>query len=84
MLLSANALGASGVGKTSGAQGSSAGTSGSGPSPEPATGPSERLAGLRVFRREYYARFRPRTALDVVLQTPGFELALGAAQRGLE
>lgn len=47
-------------------------------------GPSERLSQLRVFRPDFYANHRPRTALDMVFRTPGFELALGSGNRGLE
>lgn len=48
------------------------------------SGPSERLSQLRVFRPDFYAEHRPQTALDMVFRTPGFALALGSGNRGLE
>lgn len=44
---------------------------------------NERVVHLQWFRPDFYAIFRPKTALDIVLATPGFELDQGAAGRGL-
>src|SRR3546814_10414643 len=49
----------------------------------PAATASERLSRLHVFRPDFYADRRPRTALDIVVATPGFQLAAGSAGRGL-
>src|SRR3546814_11354260 len=49
----------------------------------PAATASERLSRLQVFRPDFYADRRPRTALDIVVATPGFQLAAGSAGRGL-
>lgn len=43
----------------------------------------ERLDKRRVFRPDFYAVYRPQTALDMVLNTPGFQLSLGTSGRGL-
>src|SRR3546814_13245870 len=49
----------------------------------PAATASERLSRLQVFRPDFYADRRPRTAQDIVVATPGFQLAAGSAGRGL-
>lgn len=38
----------------------------------------------RTFPCAFYERLRPRTALDMVLQTPGFRIQSGATGRGLD
>lgn len=44
----------------------------------------DRLDATRTFAPGFYARHRPRTALDMVLKTPGFKLQLGTSGRGLQ
>lgn len=54
-------------------------------SPPDSTSPTRtRLDDLRVFRPDFYSDFHPRTALDMVLKTPGFQLDIGSGGRGLD
>lgn len=43
-----------------------------------------RMDDLRIFRPAFYTDSHPRTALDMVLRTPGFQLDIGSGGRGLE
>src|SRR4029079_620122 len=50
-----------------------------------AQGPAPRAAAANSrlsYDAAYYAQFSPRTALDMVNQTPGFALVEGAERRG--
>ena len=37
----------------------------------------------RIFKAEYFNKFTPRTALDMVRQIPGFQIQEGSSKRGL-
>jgi hypothetical protein len=41
-------------------------------------------ASGRTFPPAFYARYRPRVALDMVLKTPGFTIQSGSSSRGLD
>ncbi len=51
------------------------------PAPSPAAATS--TTPLRTFAPDYFDRFAPRTALDMVQQIPGFSIAEGEDRRGL-
>ncbi|WP_052130097.1 TonB-dependent receptor plug domain-containing protein [Sphingomonas sp. 35-24ZXX] len=51
------------------------------PAPSPAAATS--TTPLRSFTPDYFDRFAPRTALDMVRQIPGFSIAEGEDRRGL-
>lgn len=40
-------------------------------------------AGIQVFAPEFYAQYRPETAISLVYNTPGFQLETGDQGRGL-
>lgn len=45
--------------------------------------PSEQSSTRRTFTKEDFARFAPRTALDMARQVPGFSIREGGDERGL-
>lgn len=47
-------------------------------------GPGDNIDAARTFAPDFYQTYRPRTALDMALKTPGFKLQLGSAARGLD
>jgi len=49
---------------------------------EPAPPANAGVNGRLAYEAAYYAQFSPRTALDMVNQTPGFVLVEGAERRG--
>lgn len=50
--------------------------------PENATDQSELGAGQQVFEPEFFARFAPRSAFDMVVQIPGFQIRGDGGGRG--
>ena len=54
-------------------------------SPAPVSEPPPAQAGrTTVYQAAYFARFAPRTALDIAQHVPGFQLDLGANQNGVD
>ncbi len=53
------------------------------PADTAAAAPAGQTAALRSFTPDYFDRFAPRTALDMVQQIPGFSIAEGEDRRGL-
>ena len=47
------------------------------------TGEAVAESGVQVFTPDFYAEYRPETALDLVFRTPGFRLDTGDNGRGL-